>query len=52
MCAVKASVLAVEAGRSVILDRELLISKAEKAGIAVVGVAREEESSPVVAVNG
>lgn len=52
MCAVKASVLAVEAGRSVILDRELLISKAEQAGIAVVGVAREEESSPVVAVNG
>jgi DUF1009 family protein len=45
MRAVKASVLAVEAGRSVMLDRELLISMAEEAGIAVVGVAREEEPS-------
>jgi DUF1009 family protein len=45
MRSVKASVLAVEAGRSVMLDRELLISKAEDAGIAVVGLAREEELS-------
>jgi DUF1009 family protein len=45
MCSVKASVLAVEAGRSVMLDRELLISKAEHAGIAVVGLTREEEAS-------
>ncbi len=45
MRSVKASVLAVEAGRSVMLDRELLISKAEEAGIAVVGLAREEEPS-------
>ena len=45
MCSVKASVLAVEAGRSVMLDRELLISKAEHAGIAVVGLTREEETS-------
>ena len=43
MCTVKASVLAVEAGRSVMLDRELLISKAEDAGIAVVGLVREAE---------
>ncbi len=39
MRSVKASVLAVEAGRSVMLDRELLISKAEDAGIAIVGLA-------------
>ncbi len=45
MRSVKASVLAVEAGRSVMLDRELLISKAEDAGIAVVGLVREEETS-------
>ncbi len=45
MRSVKASVLAVEAGRSVMLDRELLISKAEEAGISVVGLVREEEPS-------
>jgi DUF1009 family protein len=45
MSSVKASVLAVEAGRSVMLDRELLISKAEDAGIAVVGLTREEQTS-------
>ena len=45
MRSVKASVLAVEAGRSVMLDRELLISKAEEAGISVVGLVREEELS-------
>ncbi len=45
MRSVKASVLAVEAGRSVMLDRELLISEAEDAGIAVVGLVREEEPS-------
>ena len=44
-CSVKASVLAVEAGRSVMLDRELLISKAEEAGIAVIGLVREEKPS-------
>lgn len=43
MQSAKASVLAVEAGRSVMLDREELLSKAEAAGIAVVGVAREAE---------
>ena len=35
--------LAVEAGRSVMLDRELLISKAEEAGVAVIGLVREEK---------
>lgn len=38
MQSVKASVLAVEAGRSVMLDREQLISQADAAGIAVVGL--------------
>lgn len=48
MQSVKASVLAVEAGRSVILDREVLLRTAEEAGIAVVGLAREEEPSPAI----
>jgi DUF1009 family protein len=38
MASVKAAVLAVEAGRTVMLDRELLLSKAEAARIAVVGI--------------
>lgn len=39
MASVKASVLAVEPGRTVVLDRDELISQAERAGIAVIGVA-------------
>ncbi len=39
MHAAKAAVLAVEAGRSVLLDREETIRLADKAGIAIVGVA-------------
>lgn len=42
MESVKAAVLAMEAGRSVLLDREDMIRKAEQAGIAVVGVAAED----------
>jgi hypothetical protein len=38
MAAVKASVLAVEAGRSILLDREETLRAAETAGIAIVGV--------------
>jgi len=38
MVAVKASVLAVEAGKSVMLDRADLIRRADEAGIAVVGL--------------
>lgn len=38
MASVKAAVLAVEAGRTVMLDRDLLIQKAETCGIAVVGI--------------
>ena len=39
MAAVKATALAVEAGRSVLLDRQEMIHQAERAGIAVVGLA-------------
>jgi len=45
MRSVKASVLAVEAGRSVMLDREQLLSQAEEAGVALVGLTRQEEPS-------
>ena len=38
MSSVKASVLAVEAGRTIFLDREQLLEKARSAGIAVVGL--------------
>jgi DUF1009 family protein len=40
MVSVQASALALEAGRSVLLDREETIQKAERAGIAIVGLAR------------
>jgi DUF1009 family protein len=40
MSSVKACALALEAGRSVLLDREEMIYKAERAGIAIVGLAR------------
>ena len=42
MASVKATALAVEAGRSVLLDRQEMIHQAEQAGIAVVGLADEE----------
>lgn len=38
MASVKAAVLAVEAGRTVVLDREIVIQKAETYGMAVLGV--------------
>ncbi len=38
MHAVKAAVLAVEAGKTVMLDREVVIEKAQTAGIALVGM--------------
>jgi DUF1009 family protein len=40
MASVKASALALEAGRSVLLDREETIQKAERARIAIVGLTR------------
>ena len=38
MASVKATVLAVEAGRTVILDREVVLEKARSFGIALVGI--------------
>jgi DUF1009 family protein len=40
MASVSASVLAVEAGRTIILDREVTLKKAQAAGIAVVGMVK------------
>ncbi len=42
MASVKASVLAVEAGRTVLLDREIMLDKARSARIAIVGIAAED----------
>jgi UDP-2,3-diacylglucosamine hydrolase len=41
MASVKAAVLAVEAGRTVILDREIVIEKAQAYGMAVLGIKTE-----------
>lgn len=38
MASVKAAVLAVEAGRTVMLDRDIVIQKAQDSGIAVIGI--------------
>lgn len=42
MASVKASVLAIEAGRTILLDRELMLEKAKSARIAIVGIAKLE----------
>ena len=42
MVSVGAMVLAVEAGRTVMLDRDLLLEKARQAGIAVIGIKQLE----------
>ena len=42
---VKGAVLAVEAGHSLLFDRELMIEEANKAGIVVVGVTELEDGS-------
>lgn len=42
---VKGAVLAVEAGQSLIFDRELMVEEANKAGIVVVGVSEREDGS-------
>ncbi len=44
MASVKASVLAIEAGRTVLLDREIMLDKARSARIAIVGIATLEPS--------
>jgi DUF1009 family protein len=41
MASVKASVLAVEAGRTILLDREIMLEKARAARIAIVGIKQE-----------
>ena len=45
MASVKASVLAVEAGRTVILDREVVLEKARSFGIALVGIKQIESAT-------
>ena len=44
MASVKASVLAIEAGRTILLDREIMLEKAKFARIAIVGIAKLEPS--------
>jgi DUF1009 family protein len=44
MQSVKASVLALEAGKTVLLDRDVMLDNARRAGIAVVGIATLESS--------
>lgn len=44
MASVKASVLAIEAGRTILLDREIMLEKARSAGIAIVGITSLEPS--------
>ncbi|MDP3695456.1 MAG: UDP-2,3-diacylglucosamine diphosphatase LpxI [Desulfocapsaceae bacterium] len=38
LASVKGAVLAVEAGQSLLFDREIMVAAANKAGIVVVGV--------------
>ncbi|MDH4185765.1 MAG: UDP-2,3-diacylglucosamine diphosphatase LpxI [Nitrospira sp.] len=42
MASVKASVLAIEAGRTILLDREIVLEKAKASRIAIVGIAKLE----------
>ena len=42
MASVKASVLAIEAGRTILLDREIMLDKAKSARIAIVGITKLE----------
>ena len=50
MASVKAAVLAVEAGRTVMLDRELVIQKAEACRIAVVGINGDKQDADAPSV--
>ena len=47
MKSARASVLAVEAGKSVLLDRQEMIRQADRAGIAVVGISTESVTRTV-----
>jgi UDP-2,3-diacylglucosamine hydrolase len=44
MASVKASVLAIEAGRTILLDREIVLDKAKSARIAIVGITKLDPS--------
>jgi DUF1009 family protein len=44
MASIKASVLAIEAGRTILLDREIVLEKARSARIAIVGITKLEPS--------
>ena len=44
MASVKASVLAIEAGRTILLDREIMLDKAKSARIAIVGITKLQPS--------
>jgi UDP-2,3-diacylglucosamine hydrolase len=44
MASVKASVLAIEAGRTILLDREIVLEKAKSARIAIVGITKLDPS--------
>lgn len=48
LSSVKGAVLAVEAGQSLLFDKELMIEEANKAGIVVVGVSEREDGSLVM----
>jgi DUF1009 family protein len=45
MASVSAAVLAIEAGRTIILDRDMALKKAKSAGIAVVGIVKPPPQS-------
>ena len=47
MASVKAAVLAVEAGRTVVLDREIIIQQAQAYGIAVLGLTADQAGGAV-----
>lgn len=46
MASVKASVLAIEAGRTILLDREIMLEKAKFARIAIVGIKQDVIGEP------
>ena len=46
MASVKASVLAIEAGRTILLDREIMLEKAKFARIAIVGIKQDAMGEP------
>jgi len=47
---IQASVLAVEAGRAILLERERMIAEADRIGLAFLAVEMEELNSPVVPI--